>query len=205
MAYGICQNKFGTNPCKKALDKEIQVADKANFVCSNPKCGMPLKEVPPPHVDPKERMKRFWKKNKNPIVVACIVLALIVSGVLMWKSCSFTPKSGPGPQPPIGVTDSTKVHPKDSVNTKTGPTVTPPEGPKTKESTIFKGKATYDAKAGKITVNATLTLTDSEGETITLHKGDVIRGVAVQGGNTLTQGEYVINGESKLFTGEVPF
>ena len=204
MAYGICQNKFGAHPCKKALDKEIQVADKSNFVCSNPECGKPLKEVPPPHVDPKERMKCFWKKNRNKIVVACIVLALIVSGLLIWKSCSYT-QSEPGPNPPINVTDSTEVPQKDSVNTKTGPTDTPPEDPKTKEPTIFKGKATYDAKARKITVNATLTLTDSEGETITLHKGDVIRGVAVQGGNTLTQGECVINGESKLFTGEVPF
>ena len=204
MAYGVCQNKYGAHPCEKALSKEIQIADKSNFVCSNPNCGKPLKEVPPPPVDQKERMKRFWKKNKNPIVVAFIMLALIVSGLLIWKSCSSTPSESK-PNTQIVVTDSTEVPQKDTVNTKSGPTGIPPEGSRTKEATVFKGKATYDAKARKITVNATLTLTDSEGKTITLRKGDVIRGVAVQGGNTLTQGECVINGESKLFTGEVPF
>lgn len=208
MAYGICQNKYETNKCQLAVDKVVQEYQ-GEPVCKS--CGKKLKPVSPP--PPPGGFLEWIKEHKRPLLIAIIAVLLIGGGVLLWKSCEL--KSKPSIEPGVDTTqvDTTVTHLPDnngsntdknesneSITNQTGINGPEPDGIRS----VFGGKATYDADARIINVTGTLTLTDSEGEVITLHKGDVIRGVNVKGGNTMTQGEYVVNGESKLFTGEVP-
>lgn len=210
MAYGICQNRFEENKkCQLAVDKVVQEVDKNHLFCKE--CGKPLKEVPPPPKGIWERIMEY----KRPLLIALVAILLVGGGVFLWKSCEQNSGSS-DPMKHRGVDttqiDTTATRLPDSGGNKTdvskegGSDDPRPVGPKPDGiRSVFGDKATYDAKAGIINVKSTLKLTDSEGEVITLHKGDVIRGVRVKGGNTITQGECVINGESRLFTGEVSF
>ncbi|HIY37348.1 MAG TPA: Ig-like domain-containing protein [Candidatus Paraprevotella stercorigallinarum] len=67
---------------------------------------------------------------------------------------------------------------------------------------VLGGRAVYSPQTAIIDIRKTVTmdLHTRDGETITLHAGDKIIGAKVQDGYLL-QGEFVINGESRLFTG----
>lgn len=209
MAYGICQNKYGTNKCQLAVDKVVQEYQ-GEPVCKS--CGKKLKPVSPP--SPPGGFLEWIKEHKRPLFLALIAILLIGGGVFLWKSCEQN--SGSSDPMKDGGVDTTQIDTtatclpdsggnKTDVSKEGGSDDPRPVGPEPDGiRSVFGGKATYDVNARIINVKGTLTLTDSEGEVITLHKGDVIRGVNVKGGNTMTQGEYVVNGESKLFTGEVP-
>lgn len=63
--YGICLN----DNCPKCKEKEVQeIPARKDFVCSNPECGKPLRECPPP------------KKGMNTKLIGGIVAALVVIG-----------------------------------------------------------------------------------------------------------------------------
>lgn len=69
--YGICLN----DNCEKCKSKEVQeIPARKEFVCSNPECGKPLRECPPP------------KKGSNikliAIIVVIVALLAIVGGIL---------------------------------------------------------------------------------------------------------------------------
>lgn len=196
LVKGICKN-FGE--CDLADEKVVQEADKTNFVCEQ--CGKPLYPIDGGGGDPPPRP--IWKR----IGISAAILAVLAGGGF-WGWKSYSHKSNNGTSIDTTAIDTTKIDSLKTQPSEPGPNgnVSNPKPPQpTTPITVFGGKATYDAKAKIIKVNATLTLTDSEGETITLQKGDVIRVTGVQGGNTLTQGECIINGESKLFTGEAHF
>ena len=73
MAKGRCIN---IPKCPLALSKEIQEADKANFVCKH--CGKPLMEVqgPPIITDPGDP----WKKYKKLIIIGSAAAVLLGGG-----------------------------------------------------------------------------------------------------------------------------
>lgn len=75
--YGICLN----DNCEKCKSKEVQVIPtRKEFVCSNPECGKPLRECPPP--------KKGSKTIIIVIIVAIIALLAIASGILFWGNGS---------------------------------------------------------------------------------------------------------------------
>lgn len=80
--------------------------------------------------------------------------------------------------------------------------VTVTKGSSTPQNTVLGGKAVYNPQTAIIDIRKTVTmdLHTRDGETVTLHAGDKIIGAKVQDGYLL-QGEFVIDGESRLFTG----
>ena len=69
--YGICLN----DNCEKCKSKEVQVIPtRKEFVCSNPECGKPLRECPPP--------KKGGKTKLIGIFVAITALLAIAGGIL---------------------------------------------------------------------------------------------------------------------------
>ena len=63
--YGICLN----DNCPKCKEKEVQqIPARKEFVCTNPECGKPLRECPPP------------PKGIKPKLIGGIVAALVVIG-----------------------------------------------------------------------------------------------------------------------------
>ncbi len=85
--YGICLNES----CEKCKSKEVQeVSVRKEFVCSNPECGKPLRECPPP------------KKGIDKKLILGVVAALVVIGIILFfvlsggnnESAPITP-SGP--------------------------------------------------------------------------------------------------------------
>ena len=106
------------------------------------------------------------------------------------------------------------VKDKESGNPGGGPGVNPGGtpggnpggGPKTPSPTptksVLGGKAVYDSQTATIYIKGTVVmdLHGADDETVTLHAGDKIVGAKVQNG-ILRQGEFVIRGESKFFSG----
>lgn len=78
------------------------------------------------------------------------------------------------------------------------PTLRPPQN----IISVLGGKADYNKDTQIITIKQTVTLDlhTRDNETVTLYAGDQIIAAKVQNGY-LKQGEFVINGESRLFTG----
>ncbi len=51
--YGICLNEA----CEKCKSKEVQeIPARKDFVCTNPECGKPLRECPPPKKGPNKKL-----------------------------------------------------------------------------------------------------------------------------------------------------
>ncbi len=64
--YGICLNES----CEKCKSKEVQeIPARKDFVCTNPECGKPLRECPPP------------KKGPNKTLIAAIIGGVAVIGI----------------------------------------------------------------------------------------------------------------------------
>lgn len=82
MATGRCVNIM--KGCSKAKAREIQEADKANFVCSE--CGKPLVEC---EEEEKEKSWKRWLKEhgKQVGIISAAVLILAGGGFGIWKAC----------------------------------------------------------------------------------------------------------------------
>ena len=88
MAKGRCIN---IPKCPLALSKEIQEADKANFVCKH--CGKPLMEVQGPPAKPTGG-DDWLKKYKKPIIIGCAAAVLLGGGGITAYFMSQDKQSG---------------------------------------------------------------------------------------------------------------
>ncbi|MDE6654080.1 MAG: hypothetical protein K2K37_06805, partial [Muribaculaceae bacterium] len=67
--YGICLN----DKCEKCKNKEVQqILAHKDFVCTNPECGKPLRECPPP------------PPPINWVKIACIAAGVLAVAGLIW-------------------------------------------------------------------------------------------------------------------------
>ena len=92
MATGKCVN-IG-KPCSKAINKEIQEADSANFVCSE--CGKPLIPVAGSK-DSKEKKHQTdpeRPKWQMPAIIAIAILVVAGGGFGIWKAFSNSDPKG---------------------------------------------------------------------------------------------------------------
>lgn len=113
MAKGRCIN---IPKCPLALSKEIQEADKANFVCKH--CGKSLMEVqgPPP---PPPGGGSIWEKYKKPIIIGCAAAVLLGGGGI---AAYFMTQDEPAVVDPDG--DEGKVVLTDSISIMDGKSLT---------------------------------------------------------------------------------
>ena len=92
---GICLN----DNCEKCKSKEVQeIPARKEFVCSNPECGKPLRECPPP--------KKGMNKKLIAIIVVIIALLVLIGGFIAFGGGNLDESQ-------VAVTDS--IPAKDSV------------------------------------------------------------------------------------------
>lgn len=114
MATGRCTNIMGK--CSKALSKEIQEVDLANFVCS--KCGKPLTKVngTPTKPDKGEGnkgikmpvKKTFGEKyGKMTMIIVAAIVAVIAGAYFLLSGGSSKPTKGEIPSTGISLSKST--------------------------------------------------------------------------------------------------
>ena len=213
---GICKN---IDCCDLAAERVVQEAEKSNFVCSNPECGKPLKQV--------DDDKGPDRKKKLLIIIIIVAVVLIGGGAGAWFGGLFGGSSEPqdipvdttvvDPIDPIE-TDSVVTAPIDSVATdsakvvvdsvKPEPKNPQPEGPVTDPQPVgpkfswgkYSGPASGFGGELKVTRQHSIDLGNTRGEVIDVYPGDVIKNIKLKNGQ-IVQGElFRTDGTRKQFT-----